>query len=77
MLCLGLTLWYAEFIPNYGFIIEQFKQLLHGTSSLMWTAAAQASFDTVKALLVPSPASALFDRTQLTQHHEGKSEKTG
>ncbi|CAM5171660.1 unnamed protein product [Natator depressus] len=57
---LGLTSWYAKFIPNYASVIEPLRELLWGSSTLVWTTAAQASFETVKNLIVYSPVLALF-----------------
>ncbi|CAM4705892.1 unnamed protein product [Lepidochelys kempii] len=34
---LGLTSWYAKFIPNYASVIEPLRELLWGSSTLAWT----------------------------------------
>ncbi|CAM5128261.1 unnamed protein product [Eretmochelys imbricata] len=57
---LGLTSWYAKFIPNYASVIEPLRELLRRSSTLVWTTDAQASFETVKDLIVHSPVLALF-----------------
>ncbi|CAM4566663.1 unnamed protein product [Lepidochelys kempii] len=57
---LDLTSWYAKFIPNYSFVIEPLRELLWRSSTLVWTMAAQASFEMVKDLIVHSPVLALF-----------------
>ncbi|CAM5144451.1 unnamed protein product [Natator depressus] len=57
---LGLTSWYAKFIPNYASVIEPLWELLQRSSTLVWTMDAQASFEMVKDLIVHSPVLALF-----------------
>ena len=56
---LGLTSWYAKFIPNYALVVEPLKELLRGPSTFSWSVTAQQSFDSVKELIVSSPALAL------------------
>ncbi|CAM5080298.1 unnamed protein product, partial [Eretmochelys imbricata] len=89
---LGLTTWYAKFIPNYASVIESLRELLWGSSTLMWTTDAQASFKMVKDLIVHSPVLALFSPALptivttdasdyglgvvLTQLHEDNTERT-
>ncbi|CAM5147996.1 unnamed protein product [Eretmochelys imbricata] len=89
---LGLTSWYAKFIPNYASVIEPLRELLRRSSTLVWTTDAQASFETVKDLIVHSPVLALFSpslptivttdasdyglRAVLTQLHEDNTERT-
>ena len=58
---LGLTSWYAKFIPNYAAVVEPLRALLRGSVSFVWTEAAQQSFGRVKELIVHSPALALFN----------------
>ncbi|KAL7839056.1 hypothetical protein SRHO_G00257140 [Serrasalmus rhombeus] len=58
---LGLTSWYAKFIPNYAAIVEPLRALLRGAVSIVWTEEAQQSFERVKELIVNSPALALFN----------------
>ncbi|CAM4598995.1 unnamed protein product, partial [Lepidochelys olivacea] len=57
---LGLTSWYIKFTPNYASVIEPLQELLRRSSTLVWTTNAQASFETVKDLIVLSPVLALF-----------------
>ncbi|CAM5080288.1 unnamed protein product [Natator depressus] len=89
---LGLTSWYAKFIPSYASVIEQLWELLGRSSTLVWTTDAQASFETVKDLIVHSPVLALFSPVLptvvttdasdyglgavLTQLHEDNTERT-
>ncbi|CAM4643089.1 unnamed protein product [Lepidochelys kempii] len=90
--CLVPTAWYAKFIPNYASVIEPLQELLWGSSTLVWTMDAQASFEMVKDLIVHNPVLALFSptlptivttdasdyelRAVLTQLHEDNTERT-
>ncbi|KAK0134339.1 Retrovirus-related Pol polyprotein from transposon 17.6 [Merluccius polli] len=58
---LGLTGWYAKFIPDYAFVVEPLRALLRGSATFIWTPEAQQSFEAVKRLIVDSPALSLFD----------------
>ncbi|CAM4613651.1 unnamed protein product [Lepidochelys olivacea] len=89
---LGLTSCYAKFIPNYASVIEPLQELLWRSSTLVWTKDAQASFKTVKDLIVHSSLPALFSPALptivttvasdyglgavLTQLHEDNTERT-
>ncbi|CAM5115715.1 unnamed protein product [Eretmochelys imbricata] len=89
---LGLTSWYAKFIPSYASGIKPLRELLQRSSTLVWTTDAQASFETVKDLIVHSPVLALFSPALptivttdasdyglgavLTQLHEDDTERT-
>ncbi|CAM5138680.1 unnamed protein product, partial [Eretmochelys imbricata] len=89
---LGLTSWYIKFIPNYASVIEPLQELPRRSSTLVWTTNAQASFETVKDLIVLSPVLALFSPALptivttdasgyglgavLTQLHEDNTERT-
>ncbi|CAM5125756.1 unnamed protein product [Eretmochelys imbricata] len=89
---LVLISWYAKFIPSYASVIEPLRELLQGSSTLVWTMDAQASFETVKDLIVHSPVLALFSPVLptivttdasdyglgavLTQLHEDHTERT-
>ncbi|CAM5080373.1 unnamed protein product [Natator depressus] len=89
---LGLASWYAKFIPNYASVIEPLQELLQRSSTSVWTMDAQASFETVKDLIVHSPILALFSPAlptivttdasdyglgaALTQLHEDNTERT-
>ncbi|XP_041940375.1 uncharacterized protein K02A2.6-like [Alosa sapidissima] len=89
---LGLTSWYSKFIPGYAAVVEPLRALLRGSESFTWTPEAQKSFDTVKELIVNSPALSLFNPelptvvttdasdyglgAVLTQMHPDGSEKT-
>ena len=79
---LGLTSWYSKFIPDYAAVVEPLRALLHGAETFTWTHEAQKSFETVKRLIVNSPALSLFNPelptvgAVLTQIHQDGSEKT-
>ena len=57
---LGLTGWYAKYVENYASLVEPMRECLRG-DTFQWTAAAQSSYDAVKAHIVNSPALSVFD----------------
>ncbi|KAJ8364836.1 hypothetical protein SKAU_G00136670 [Synaphobranchus kaupii] len=89
---LGLTSWYSKFIPDYAAVVEPLRALLHGSDTFTWSPEAQRSFETVKGLIVNSPALSLFNPALptvvttdasdyglgavLTQMHQDGSERT-
>ncbi|KAJ8375109.1 hypothetical protein SKAU_G00056890 [Synaphobranchus kaupii] len=89
---LGLTSWYSKFIPDYAAVVEPLRALLRGSDTFTWSPEAQRSFETVKGLIVNSPALSLFNPALptvvttdasdyglgavLTQMHQDGSERT-
>lgn len=58
---LGLTAWYAKFIPNFAPVGEPMRDVLRANSDFTWTTKAHKSFQKVKELIAQSSALALFD----------------
>lgn len=89
---LGLTAWYAKFIPNFAAVVKPMRDVLRANSDFTWTIKAQKSFQKVKELIAQTSALALFDPALptivttdtsdysiggvLTQLHPDKSERT-
>ncbi|KAJ8373726.1 hypothetical protein SKAU_G00043060 [Synaphobranchus kaupii] len=64
---LGLLSWYSKFLHNHATVVEPMRVCLRQTDSAFeWTDEAQASFETVKQMLVNSQALALFDPSRHT-----------
>ncbi|KAJ8336764.1 hypothetical protein SKAU_G00379840 [Synaphobranchus kaupii] len=64
---LGLLSWYSWFLHNHATVVEPMRVCLRQTDSAFeWTDEAQASFETVKQMLVNSQALALFDPSRHT-----------
>ncbi|KAL7856478.1 hypothetical protein SRHO_G00153770 [Serrasalmus rhombeus] len=58
---LGLTGWYAKFIPNYATLVEPLRAVLRKSTGFCWTDEANENFSRVKQIISTSHALALFD----------------
>ncbi|KAL7861715.1 hypothetical protein SRHO_G00131560 [Serrasalmus rhombeus] len=58
---LGLTGWYAKFIPNYATLVEPLRAVLRKSTGFCWTDEANEKFSRVKQIISTSHALALFD----------------
>lgn len=58
---LGMTNQLSKFVPNLADKTKPLRELLHKDRQWTWDYSQQQSFDTVKELLLTSPALALYD----------------
>ena len=52
---------YNKFIPSFATVVQPLRQCFRHDNEFSWSEDAQNSFETVKKLLVESPALALFN----------------
>lgn len=58
---LGLTNYYAKFVPNYATVVEPMRYLLRKDIPFVWGTKQQESFGKIKQLIAKCTVLALFD----------------